>query len=227
MLQRLSRALGGSKPKQPWLRKTEAEMIRFMRQPADGIHRGVDHPSRRKLRELQRHGESVLEIGCDGAVEYEGIRRYGPPVRYTGVDLAPSAVSAARRLFREATFRLGDVLQGLDFPDRAFDTVFCRHVLEHLPDIDRALPEMLRLARDRIIVVLFLPLEDLRGRKKVDRRYEGAAAYTHTYDRSYFYGYLAACDRVTEYRNLGPYPPAPRVQNVVVEAWLRPGGDTA
>lgn len=226
MFRRLSGAIGGDKPKQPWLRKTEGEMIDFMRRPVAGIDRGVDHPSRRKLRELLRQGESVLEIGCNGAVEYEGLRRYGPRVAYTGVDLAPGAVRAAQGLFPEGTFRVGDVLGGLDFPDRSFDTVFCRHLLEHLPDIDRALPEMLRLARDRIIVILFLPLEELRGRRKLDRRYEGKATYTHTYDRSYFYGYLAACPRVTEYRHLGPYPPAPNLHNVLIEAWLRVGDGT-
>lgn len=206
--------------KQPWLQLNAAQQFALMRTPLADIDRGVDHPSRRKLRELLRPGESVLDIGCQTGVEYQGIAEHGPPVRYTGVELSPAAVRMAQRYFPDATFHVGDVQQGLDLDDKSFDTVFCRHLLEHLSDIDRAIPEMVRVARERIIIVFFIAPRDLDGPEKVDLQYEGDAVYNHVYDRHYVEGFLAACASVIVYPGLGGTPVAPSEENVLIEGWL-------
>jgi SAM-dependent methyltransferase len=206
--------------KQPWLQLNTAQLFALMRAPVAGIDRGIEHPSRRKIRELLRPGESVLDVGCQTGVEYQGIAEHGPPVRYTGVELSPVAVQMAQRYFPGATFRVGDIQQGLEFADKSFDTVLCRHLLEHLSDIDRAVPEMLRLARDRIIIVFFLAPRDLHGPDKVDLQHEGDRVYNHVYDRQYFEGLLASCAHVKAYPGLGGTPVAPDEQNQLVEAWL-------
>jgi SAM-dependent methyltransferase len=207
--------------KQPWLELNTAQLFALMRAPIGGLERGVDHPSRRKLRELLRPGESVLDIGCQTGVEYQGLSEHGPPVRYTGVELSPAAVQLAQKYFPDATFLVGDVQQGLDLDDQSFDTVFCRHLLEHLSDIDRAIPEMLRLARQRIIMVFFLAPRDLDGAEKVDLQYEGEDVYNHVYDWGYLNRLLAPCERVSVYSGLGGTPVSPDEENVIVEAWVR------
>jgi len=45
-------------------------------------------------------------------------------------------------------------LGGLSFPDRSFDTVVCTHTLEHVLDLPRAVAELRRVARDRVIIVV-------------------------------------------------------------------------
>ncbi len=45
----------------------------------------------------------------------------------------------------------GDVT-ALAFPNESFDCVFCAEVLEHVPDIDRACQEMIRVARHEIVI---------------------------------------------------------------------------
>jgi len=45
----------------------------------------------------------------------------------------------------------GDVTS-LDFSDGSFDCVFCTEVLEHIPDVQRACREIIRVARHEVIV---------------------------------------------------------------------------
>ena len=45
----------------------------------------------------------------------------------------------------------GDVTK-LDFPDEAFDCVFCAEVLEHIPDVEKACREIIRVARHEIVI---------------------------------------------------------------------------
>jgi SAM-dependent methyltransferase len=45
----------------------------------------------------------------------------------------------------------GDVTK-LDFPDNAFDCIFCTKVLEHVPDVRKACSEIIRVARYEIVI---------------------------------------------------------------------------
>lgn len=45
----------------------------------------------------------------------------------------------------------GDITQ-LDYPDRSFDVVFCTEVLEHVPAVEKACAELMRVAKHVIII---------------------------------------------------------------------------
>ncbi len=45
----------------------------------------------------------------------------------------------------------GDVTK-LEFPDNAFDCVFCTEVLEHIPEVGKASREIIRVARHEIVI---------------------------------------------------------------------------
>ena len=45
----------------------------------------------------------------------------------------------------------GDITK-LDFPDRSFDVVFCTEVLEHVPALDQACREIMRVAKHAIVI---------------------------------------------------------------------------
>jgi SAM-dependent methyltransferase len=53
--------------------------------------------------------------------------------------------------FPNVTTVAGDVTN-LNFPDNSFDCVFCAEVLEHIPSLERACNELLRVARHEIII---------------------------------------------------------------------------
>lgn len=90
---------------------------------------------------------SVLDVGCDtkrvGAL-------LGSGVRYTGVDMCAAA----------------DVVLDLDagalpFSDRAFYTVLCTDVLEHLEQTHRVFDELCRVGSEWVVVSLPNPIRHL------------------------------------------------------------------
>lgn len=70
--------------------------------------------------------------------------------RVTGLDIAPPPDYEPSDGY---TVVQGS-LDALPFEDGAFDTVVCAHVLEHVRDFDKALAELLRVAGERVVIVL-------------------------------------------------------------------------
>lgn len=105
---------------------------------------------------------SVLDVGCYGGYLYDWLRDrcFGSlaDFSYTGVDIDPDVVAAARRVHAgapNATFDTGDVYALTEvFGERAFDVVFCSRVLIHIPYHERALRELYRTSRALCFVVL-------------------------------------------------------------------------
>lgn len=97
---------------------------------------------------LRRASGTVLEVGC-GRGHLAGLLATDHEV--TACDMVIDPALPARYppvAFREET--LGD----LSFPDRSFDTVVCTHTLEHVLDVQRAVADLRRVARRRLIVVV-------------------------------------------------------------------------
>lgn len=96
-------------------------------------------------------GPEVCDVGCGTGYLVKQLAQ-APELkacRFTGVDFAlENAVQAGNVSFREC-----DILH-MPFADRAFDTVICTHVLEHILDIRAALMELRRIARRRLILVV-------------------------------------------------------------------------
>lgn len=96
-------------------------------------------------------GPEICDVGC-GTGHLVKQLAAAPELkncRFTGIDFAlPETAAAGNVSFREC-----DILH-MPFPDRAFDTVVCTHVLEHILDIRAALAELRRITRQRLILVV-------------------------------------------------------------------------
>jgi len=100
-----------------------------------------------------RPGERVLDVGCgSGVVTRDVARRVAPHGLAVGLDPGPGFLAVARELAerdglsRQIEFREGSALS-LPFGDAEFDAVLAVTTLTHVPDGERAIPEMARVAR--------------------------------------------------------------------------------
>jgi SAM-dependent methyltransferase len=96
-----------------------------------------------------RGGKRVLDVGCGpGDLLCEMARQHQGWQVLVGLDASPGMIAKAAWSARglPAYFFVGDA-QALSFPDGSFDVVMARHMLYHVPDIDRAVAEAARVLR--------------------------------------------------------------------------------
>jgi SAM-dependent methyltransferase len=185
-----------------WKRMAEDEMSTFMREPATG----AAHPSRRFVAELVGEGESVLDVGCGPALNYEVLAALGKASAYVGIDASESALAVARELYPAADFRPGDATRlTAQFAPRSFDVVMVRHVLEHLPAFEAAMAEAIAVSRRMAVFTFFLTPRRLPLRiPKVNLRY-GRPPFLNVYAREAIDRFLAARDvEFTWHHGIGP-----------------------
>jgi ubiquinone/menaquinone biosynthesis C-methylase UbiE len=123
---------------------------------------GVDHPSRVRIRErIAECGYlKVLDCGAGLGLDAIGMKNISYDVEYVGVEPSEAMREAADQIAERYDLEEPNIAAGsieeIPFEDSSFELVYCRHVLEHLPRIDRALAEMIRVARLEMIVVFFM-----------------------------------------------------------------------
>lgn len=98
-------------------------------------------------------GERVLDVGCgSGVVTRDLARRVVPGGRVVGLDASTALLTVADELAAETgladhiTWREGDA-RALPFGDNAFDAAIAVTTLCHIPDGERAIPELVRVVR--------------------------------------------------------------------------------
>ncbi len=111
--------------------------------------------------ELHHGSGPILDVGCGTGRTYEALMRrlVLRPHGYVGLDLAPAMVERARARAPGADVRGGDVL-GRPFGAGAFGSVVAADVLQHLPELDRPLAALLRVAREHVFLLLRLRKAD-------------------------------------------------------------------
>lgn len=127
----------------------------FLRKPSQ-----LNHPIRHLIVKLAgEKGRSVLDVGCATCIDYPFFKKAG--VEYTGLDLTLKFVKRARQLYPGVDVHQGDA-KTLKFRDNWFDVVYCKDLLEHMnpPDHRRVITEMLRVARNRVMIGFFLTPHD-------------------------------------------------------------------
>ncbi len=136
---------------------------------ADGMLGDAERFLKREI--IPQHcppGGVVLDLGCGTGANLEKILRMDIPVKqYAGVDISPAMLRCARRKFswfRGAEFYLSG-LERLPFSDNTFDFAISTWAYEHVPQVDLAVGETLRvLKRGASLALLFHSLPRLPWR---------------------------------------------------------------
>ncbi len=137
------------------------------------------------------HDKDVLEVGCGTGLVLRRIASFARSAR--GVDLSPGMLEKARE-------RGLDVVEGsateLPFPDHSFDVACSFKVLAHIPDIERALSEMVRVTRPGgIVLAEFYNPYSFRALVK---RFGPAGRVAHNADESAVYTRFDSPFRIAE-----------------------------
>ena len=100
------------------------------------------------LEELDKEPfETLLDCGCGTAPMLSLLSERYPERRYTGIDLSPNMIAAARaKGLQNASFILGDC-ERLPFADDSFDAVICSQSFHHYPDLQAFFNSVFRVLR--------------------------------------------------------------------------------
>lgn len=101
-------------------------------------------------------GVKVLDSGCGEGILSIMMARKG--VRVIGSDISRPNIEKCEQVARKNNidnikFIVADS-EKLPFPDNSFDLVVSSHVLEHLPDFDKGLLEIMRVTKKRAIIAI-------------------------------------------------------------------------
>ena len=95
-------------------------------------------------------GARILDVGCGPGEIASRLAERFPQAGVTGVDLIEEHLRLARARYPHLRGRL-ELLKAdafaLPFEDGAFDLAVCRHVIQAIPDVPRALAELARVTR--------------------------------------------------------------------------------
>lgn len=107
------------------------------------------------LRALPRATCDILEAGCGAGLVYDALLTAdrGACWQYAGIDRSYQMLAHAVRSHPSAAFRAGDLFA---LPPGAADVIVCCEVLGHTPDFERAIEILVRAARSRFIVSLWV-----------------------------------------------------------------------
>jgi SAM-dependent methyltransferase len=100
---------------------------------------------------------ATLEIGAGLGehIRYEDLTRQ----KYFAVELRENMAAVIREKFPTAGIYVGDIQAKTPFEDAQFDRILAIHVLEHLPNLPRALSEIQRLLKNNGVFSVVIPCE--------------------------------------------------------------------
>ncbi|MBP7341766.1 MAG: class I SAM-dependent methyltransferase [Smithellaceae bacterium] len=108
-------------------------------------------------------GSAVLDAGCGSGRHLRALAKL-PGLTVTGVDRNAKDVAEAIRALgempdarsRDVSVICGDITK-LPYADGSFDCVICSEVLEHIPEHEKALGELVRVLKPKGILAVSVP----------------------------------------------------------------------
>jgi SAM-dependent methyltransferase len=136
----------------------------------------------------------ILDVGCGEGFTMRQLRGDGVQASMVGVDYSLAALAWSQvNGIAQSPLNVADA-HHLPFSDNSFDLALCLEVLEHLPDSSLGLRELLRVARDYVLVSVphepyFRGINFLRG--KHVRALGNDPEHLHNYSGRAFYRLVA------------------------------------
>jgi len=107
-------------------------------------------------------GESLLDVGCGSGTTFDALLAIKRDIKYKGIDFIERRIEWLKETFKQyrfAKWETGDARK-LKEKDQSWDTVWSRHVIDHLGSFEEAMDEHCRVARKRVICILWMQLSE-------------------------------------------------------------------
>lgn len=100
---------------------------------------------------------TILDIACSLGTEFVGLQQDGMSIAYLGMDISPKLVELAQKKHIPA---IQGSIENIPCDDSSFDICYARHILEHLPYYEKAINELIRVAKKEVLIVFFIKPND-------------------------------------------------------------------
>ena len=152
---------------------------------------------RKQVRSLFSADGTFLDVGCGAAPENEGLKQDKPGIIYTGIDITPELVEFNQS--RGVNCVKGSAT-ALPFENMSFDMVHCRHVVEHMSNIEAPLNELIRVAIKQVYVVFFIGPRYFVNQTNLDNIGTDGEVFHNIYSRRQIRKILKSNHRVKQFR---------------------------
>ena len=134
---------------------------------------GPFHPSQIEGLSLVEQGESLLDVGCGSGTTTECIVTNFPDknIIYKGVDAVEAHTVWCKEQWPQFEFEQENGMK-LKEKDQSWDVVWSRHVVDHMPSVEEALTEYMRVAKKKVICILWYGMNQEREHKISHVNYE-------------------------------------------------------
>lgn len=154
----------------------------------------VDAQSRVAMRQYvkEKGYKTLLDVPSGLCIDYFGFQRDGLCIQYYGLDITQKLVKKAQKQGIDVAW--GNI-ERMPYPDNTFDITYARHIVEHLPYYEKALSELIRVAKYETLIVFFIPpthKNDFIDYDKLD----GHMVYHNRYNREKLEQYVLSHSKV-------------------------------
>ncbi len=101
----------------------------------------------------QKGYRSLLDIPSGLSIDYHSLKQDNTNIQYFGIDITDSLVKKARD--KGINVQQGSI-EKIPMEDASVDICYARHILEHLSYYEKALKELVRVAKKEVLVVFFI-----------------------------------------------------------------------
>lgn len=144
-------------PKELWFDTPDSQTL------CRGGGNGPLHPSQLyAIKKYVKPYSDFLDYGSGSGTTLEALIYWNKiPVHYHGLDIIPKNVEWCNEHFKCNDFEVNKTIHKIDKPDCSWDVVYSRHVVDHMDSFENGLNEHCRVAKELVIIVLWVPPGDM------------------------------------------------------------------
>ena len=146
---------------------------------------GPDHPSQLyTIKKYVKPGMSFLDYGMGSATTLEALLKEKIDVKYKGLDIIPKNVAWCKENWPQGEFAVNPTIHKIDEPDKSWDVVYSRHVVDHMQDFEGSMNEHCRVSKNLVLVVFWVPMSE-KDEHEIKHIVDQGKIYEDEYTNSY------------------------------------------